>query len=321
MKNISDVLIYLNLAAMGFIAPIISVLLAFFQLGVNKLKSQYEAQKSQSEENLKNQLKAESESETANIEKIKITIQELENQKKIAQKKLEFLDPKKQLLKMFVPLAISLFSFALFNASNEKIFRSLFIENEFIFNILLIIVFLCGLFFLLYGILIMNSLIKIILEVKAKVDDDFTVAEKTKVELLSKIAHQSQEPYLEKVYPNINKKDINNNSTNFDLNVNEEFTFSLAIDNHEIKMAKHIELGIVFPSNFLLVEETSLKLYRDEKQQIIRYDAEMIQGSTLYLVLPPIKFKPLEKGMYKVKTFIKGENILVKYFEVSCIVS
>ncbi|GAI93989.1 unnamed protein product, partial [marine sediment metagenome] len=84
---------YLILTILGLVLPIVAILLSVFQEGISKLAQQYQAEISQSEENLKTIAKA----KRTDLAAIQQSIKELESTEKRARTKLSYLSPRKQI--------------------------------------------------------------------------------------------------------------------------------------------------------------------------------------------------------------------------------
>lgn len=98
---------YFILTFLAVPAPILVILLSIFREGRSKLTIQYENESFQSEKNIREQLKKIGEAEKADVERIQQSLYKLKAIKKGAQTKLSYLNPKKQILRLFIPLLIS----------------------------------------------------------------------------------------------------------------------------------------------------------------------------------------------------------------------
>ncbi len=81
-------------------------------------------------------------------------------------------------------------------------------------------------------------------------------------------------------------------------------------------MAKNIEIGIILPTDFIVENPTVYNIYNNGSSQIIRRETDILHGKTT-LLLPNLTVTPLTKNTYKIKTFIKGENIGVIYRDLT----
>ena len=98
---------FLILAFLGVVGPILVILLSVFREGISKLTIQYENEKFQSEKNIKEQLKKIAEAENADVKEIEQSLKSLKALKMIAETKLSYLNPKTQILQLFLPLLIA----------------------------------------------------------------------------------------------------------------------------------------------------------------------------------------------------------------------
>ena len=96
----------------------------------------------------------------------------------------------------------------------------------------------------------------------------------------------------------------------------KEERIEIAVSNSEDRMIKNIEVGLIFPLDFIIEKKDYYSLYIDKESQIVRYETESIQGRTRNL-FSPLVIKPLKKGSYTLKTFIKAENIRAIYRKVA----
>ena len=85
----------------------IIILLSMFPDGILRLTSQYQNERAQAENNIKEQMKKMGEAEEINIKEIKQSLNKLNAAKKNADAKLLFLKPKRQILQLFIPLLTS----------------------------------------------------------------------------------------------------------------------------------------------------------------------------------------------------------------------
>ena len=120
---------------------------------------------------------------------------------------------------------------------------------------------------------------------------------------------------MEYIYTMKDTIPIKDDSVIIPLNVNVKHNFKVSIDNNEKRMAKDIEIGFIFPSQFLIELPSTYSIFRQEDSQIIRYNTSSIQAKT-NLFLEELPVTPLEQGNYTLKTFIKGENIESTYRDV-----
>lgn len=306
----------------AFIAPVIILLLSIFQSGLKHLRFQYENQKNQSETKLREQLKSESESNLTNIDKIKNTIEELEKIKKKAIRKLSLLNPKLQIIKIFIPLLLSLFSLIVINiihkVPSNSIRLLIFTFSSSLFNYVLILL---SILLLSYSIYSIWKLLNVIIEIKSNVDEENENRENKKIDLLNSILSVTSRSYLTEVYPCINDKTIMDNTEEFELSLNENRKLIFAIYNKEESMVKNVEVGMIFPYDFIIDESEGYSIYSGEEEQIVRFNAKMIHANTKSLFSHyPLSLTPINPNTYDIKIFIKGENVTLNYITIHFIV-
>jgi ABC-type multidrug transport system fused ATPase/permease subunit len=279
---------YLLITFLGVIVPLLGILLSLFRQGLLELTIQAEREINSSTQNLREQLTKQSESGQPDIKEIKKSIRELSRTKRKAEKKLKYLDPKTQLLMLFALLFLSFCGVIIASLSKKYALSVL------VFSLVLF----------LYALFIMWKLLGILVEVKKGIDDKKTELESKVIELLS-----SSDKSLKKVYPVLDGTVIDKNDIAINLSLNVTNTMKIVIKNSESKMAKRVELGIIFPREFIIEKGDKYTLFTEEDgTQIIRFHIAEIYGNTK-LVLPPLMVKPIKEGVSKFQSFIKGENI------------
>lgn len=297
---------YLILTVLGFVLPIMAILLSVFREGLSKLAAQYESERAHSEDNIKAQLQKMAKGKTTDESAIQRSLKELRFIKKTAEAKLSYLDPKKQVIRLFVPL---IFAFL------GVIVTLLLVETNIYYCFFLLI----SLIGFAYAIVVLWKLIGIIIEVRKIIDTDRKDTDSTIIELLSALGEkveQTGQYYLKKVYVNLDDNDIKDGSYLFTMQANTEKELKISIQNREERMVKNVQIGLCFPTNFIIGRTDYYKIYRSEKEQIVRYESALIHGDT-NLILEALIVTPLEKGEYKIETFIKAENIEATYRNVT----
>lgn len=306
MEQATQLFGYLILTALGFVLPVMSILLSLFHQGMEKLAGQYEAERTQSETNIKEQLKKMSEAKDIDESAIKQSIKELESIKKTAENKLSYLNPKKQIARLFIPIVIAFLGVlvTLFLATISRYF--------FLLLLLSIVSF-------IYAVVALWKLISIIVEVRRILDAEKRDTDSKVIELLSVLAEKTEtagQYYLKNVHACLNDSNINNDSLIVEAKANGKLELKIGVSNSESRMAKNLEIGFILPNNFIVEKTGYHSIFRDEKQQIIRYQTNMLQGHT-YNLFDPLIITPLEKGDYIMRTFIKAENVEANYRDVT----
>lgn len=297
MSTAIQLFAYLLLTLLGLVAPVISILLSIFGEGLSKLTTQYENEKSQHEDNLRDQLKKIADEKLPpNVNKIKQSIRNLERMKKVAEKKLFFINPRKQTLRLVASL---LFSFAC------AIIALMSTSSHDILGYLLVSLILCG-----YALYVVWGLLNVIIEVNRIINNDRNNYRVKIIELLSSLVqgNRGAQLFIQKVYIKFNDKNITDSMTEIAMTPNIKISFPVGINNLEKRMAKMVEIGFIFPLDFVIEKKASYGITTDKTQQIVRYNVDHIQGDTLYL-LPHLSVTPLKEGAHKITAFIKAENI------------
>ncbi|MBE3124224.1 MAG: hypothetical protein IMZ57_01010 [Acidobacteria bacterium] len=290
---------FLILTFLGIIVPLLGILLSLFREGVIELTTQYVNQKSSSEKNLAEQMIKQGESGKVNVPEIQKSMQELTGIKEAADKKLQYLNPKKQLSRLFIFLFISFLS---------TIGALLLKEHAFYRGLSLIL----SLSFFSITLSILWKLLGILVEVKQTVDARRGELESKIISLLSM---SSSAGLIKDVHPIINGNTIENDKAEFNLTLNTKNTLKIALANNEKRMAKRVELGIWFPREIMVEKGKGYSIATQEDgSQVVRYQAAEIQGKT-NLWLADLIINPIKKDPVKIRTFINAENIeTVNYF-------
>jgi|GEM_PF-923759 len=315
MEKFIELIAILILTIIGFVLPIVSLLLSIFNEGVQKLSVQYSIEKEKSEENIKNQLQKINKLDNDNITGIKSNLKELEKIKKTAQNKLDFLNPRKQIIKLSVPLFMSFLLVSLFFVFNTIDFKINWLPNV---GIRLIFPFF-GIISFAYSLGILWKLLGIITEVIGYVNSSKKETETKVIELLSLLVEKTtsqSDLYLKKVYLNIDSHEIKDDSFSLELHSDEKSKLKIKLDNQELRMAKDVEFGLVIPTEFLIEKDTKFSIYNDSESQVIRFNTTAVHGRTM-LNAGDLSLTPLKKGSFFIRTFIKAENIETVYKKIA----
>ncbi|MCK4369378.1 MAG: hypothetical protein KAV68_06970 [Dehalococcoidales bacterium] len=298
---------YLILAVLGFVLPVVAILFSVFQEGLSKLAIQYEAEKSHSEENIREQFQRKERKAGIDVSAIEQSLKELKSIKKTAETKLSYLNPKKQVIRLFISLMLALLGVV-----------ATFLISHFT-NYYCLYPLLVSLVAFSYAIVVLWKLIGIIIEVRKIVDVDRKDTENRTTELLIALVEEVKKTgqyYLQRVYIALDGKDIKDDSRMVTAQANGKKELELGIQNHESRMAKNVEIGFILPNSFIVEKTDYYSIYRDKDEQIVRYTVSLIHGNTHHICLPLI-ITPLEQGDYRVRTFIKAENIESTYKNIT----
>lgn len=300
---------YLILTVLAIVAPIFIVLLSIFQEGVSKLSEQYENQKSQSEKNFKKQWEKQTKLKKTDVKemeerlkKIKQVIKKIKSDIKTAEAKLVYLNPKRQMARLFVILLISF----------SGVVLAILIKTDILYTVLISLV---SVISFTAALIILWKLLGIIVEVKKVIDEEKRKAETKTVDALlalqEKLAIVKEETplFLKDVYLRIEDKSIKDEEREFKFPINSKSKIEIAFDNGEDVMVKILQAGFILPSDFVVekVDYYSIFTERDGKQ-VIRYETDKIHAKTCFRFRPLI-FTPIAEGEYDITTFIKAENI------------
>ena len=318
MKEGLQLLGALILTLLSIIVPFVLILLTIFREGVDKLTKQYESERLQSETNLKEQFKKITSDETKKIDTtdIKKSVEKLENIKKIADNKLKYLSPKKQILNLFALFFVSFIGIVVAIIKGEY---ALTLENETYY--ILIISAVC----FVSGIFILWKVVCVIIEAKQFVDEDIKSNNIKTIELLSNIADKTMNEYISKVYIIVNNNVIKDEEKDkekdkdadkkvkISLPQNKESKLTVKLNNQELIMAKNVQIGFTFPTDIIISKKQDYaSIYNDSKKQIVRYERDYLHGRT-NIELATLDITPMSEGEHIITTFIKAENIKAVY--------
>ena len=290
---------FLILTFLGIVSPILVILLSLFREGISQLTIQYENEKSQSENNIKEQLKKIGEAGKTDLGEIEQNLNKLKAFKKTAETKLSYLNPRKQILRLYTPFLISFLG---------VILAILIKTNIYYVELFIAISLIC----FIYSIVVLWKLLDIIIELKKTIDDDKKDMDNKTIELLSALGKKAAEYFLKKVYIYIDDEIIKDGTSKITVSVDKKQELKIGVSNLESRMAKNIEIGFIFPLDFIIEKTDYHSIVTSKTTQIIRYTIEKIHGKTNQPLLPLI-ITPLKEDDYKIKTFIKAENIESTY--------
>lgn len=294
---------YLILTFLGIVSPILIILLSMFREGISQLTIQYENEKSQSENNIKEQLKRIGEAGKTDVGEIEQSLNKLKAIKKTAETKLSYLNPKEQILRLYMPFLISFLG---------VILAILIKTNIYYVGLFIAISLIC----FVYSMVVLWKLLGIIIEVKKTIDDDKKGMDMKTIELLSALIKKESEYFLKVVYININDKNIQDDTVKITVSVDKKQELKIVIVNYEPRMAKNIEIGFIFPLDFIIEKTSYYSIYTTKTIQVVRYATNLIHGKT-NLNLSPLIITPLKEGNYKINTFINAENIESTYHNLN----
>ena len=236
------------------------------------------------------------------MKKLKLSIKEIETIKKTAETKLVYLNPKLQMVRLFVILLISFLG---------VILASL-IKNNIYYIVLIILV---SVIFFIVALRILWKLMAIIVEVKKIIDDEKREIETKTVDALLALqekftpAKEEVPLFLKKVSLNIEGVNITDEEREFEFPINIKKELSFSVHNKEDVMVKNFETGLTLPSDFTVEKSNYYSIFTDKNgEKTIRYEEDKIHAFTVHH-FPPLIFTPIAEGKYDIRTFIKAENI------------
>ena len=288
---------FLILTMLGLTVPVAAILLSVFQKGISNLASQSESERSQAEKNIKDKIKQMSEADKTDTTAVQRSLDELKSIEEAAKSKLSYLSPRKLVARLFISLIIAL--------------CGVFVALVFAGGIYKLVVVISVAAFV-YAIYVMWRTMGIMFEAKAAIDADEQRDTEQITGLLSgileKVGETPTQYFLKKVRIRLDDEAIEDEPFAKTLKANEKQPLEISFANSESRMAKRVEVGFVFPPEFIIEKSDDYSIYRKEKEQIVRFNVEEVQGHTNH-IFENLTITPLQKGDWKVRTFIKAENI------------
>ncbi len=293
---------FLILAFLGMVAPILLVLLSVFREGVLKLSEESENERAKNEKNIKQQMAQLEEGKEIDEKAIKASLKELRTMKKTAKTKLSYLNPKMQILRLFLPLMISFFS---------VILATLVKDNTYYMSLLIVV----SLISFAYVLVALCTLLGVLAQVRKFIDDDRQNINSKIIELLSALVVKGGKDfqyYLKNVHITVNDAVIKDDKNRIKVEVNKKQELKVGISNLETKMAKNVQIGFIFPLDFIIEKGRYFLTNTSETEQVVRHKESLIQGKT-HIVPIPLIITSLKEGDYKIKTRISAENIEARF--------
>ncbi|MCX6784995.1 MAG: hypothetical protein NTV81_03650 [Candidatus Komeilibacteria bacterium] len=288
----------------GFIIPILTILISIFPQGIKSLSLKYENERKQSEDNIANEiLKKKQTDKNWDYKALRKTLVVLKRRRVDAAFKLRLLEPLKLFLITVCPFAVSFIGvlFALFGLS----------------NIATIVVLMFSLLAFVCGIIILMKSILVLFEIGEIINQARNTNENKVIELLSLIVEKIGDDNLF-LKPDEMQVQFYNETVIpgkvYLFTANKEYNIPVSIINSSDRIAKNIEVCFRFPKEFLVNETPNISsIYSDKKGQNVRFNQEIIQAkennhqNNLIITF-------LKVGEHKLNMFIKGESI--KYRKV-----
>lgn len=287
----------LILTVLGFILPLLAILLSLFPEGIKVLTKKYENERKRSEENIINEIEKKKSTKTLDYEALERTLNTLKSNKRQAEVKLTYLKPDRFIINIFIPFILA------FIGVIVAILNFSFIVTS-VFLIVSIVSFSGGVYFLWASLFVLIEITGIVNESKEDSNDKI-------IELLSTLVERSGVDTLflkkDKIKVYFNKKELKEDESS-EFSVNRKHKIPISIWNSDDRMAKNVEVGFCFPNDFLIEKTSNLRILPDEKIQIVRFHNEIIHAKADFMK-GDIEITFLKTGEYQIKTFIQGENI------------
>ena len=302
----------LILTVLGFLLPILAILLSFFPDASRYLFSKYENERKQSEDNIIRETeKRDRKNGDLNYDELRRTLKTLKKKRKQAETRLGYLKPTKLIFKISLPLAV-----AFVGALGALQVQGYALIPALLFLASSLLAFGVGLYFLLTSILVLTEVAEIVSQKKAEKEDEM-------IRLLSILVEKASKDksFLAAgdITVSFNDEELARGK-NFEFSVNKKYDVPISIYNGGDKMGKKVEVGFHFLSNFLVEKNSGLSLYTGKDLQIVRFNTDELHvNARLNMKNMGITF--LEPGEYKIYAFITGENVTYQsfYFRIKVI--
>lgn len=246
---------FLILTMLGLTVPIAAILPSVFQKGISNLASQSESEKSQAEKNIKDKIKQMSKAGKTDTTAVQRSLNELKSIEKAAKSKLSYLSPQKLVARLFISIIIAL--------------CGVFVALVFAGGIYKLVVVISVAAFI-YAIYVMWRTMGIMFEAKATIDADERRDTEQITGLLSgileKIAETTGQYFLKKVSIRLDGTAIEDESFAKTLKVNEKQSIKISFNNGEKRMAKRVEVGFIFPQEFIIEKSDGYRIFRNEER-------------------------------------------------------
>lgn len=290
------------LTVLGFVVPILTILISLFPEGVKSLAEKYENEKRQSEENIINETKKKSDGKGLDINAIEKTLKILKKKKRDAEVKLGYLKPIKFLLKTSIPFVVSFVAvlIALFDVD----------------SIFIIVLLTSSLISLVAGFVALFQSIIVVFEVGEIINGKKGSNDEKIIALLSTLVEKTGgDPYLkaEDIEVNFNKISLKKGIP-INFSADKKYEIPVSIHNRSDKMAKVVEVGFIFPKNVIIEKSSNFEITTTEQKQIVRFKDDTIQAHN-DMQQGNIDLTFLDSKEIAIDVFIKGEN--VKYTRFS----
>ncbi len=293
----------LILTLISFVLPILTIALSSFPDGIKILSQNYKNEQKQVEENIENEMlkKKQGNDKSMDVAFLDKNLKLLKLTKKRVERKLFYLSTNNILSRSLFALGFSL----IFFLSSLFFYTNLLIVS-YIFMILSII-------FLISSLIIFSNSIKTITDASYAVHDMRNSIEEKTLQLLNTIADNgkkdSESLFIkqEQIQITFDEQKIVENKV-YSYSVNRSHKIEISLENLSSYIFKTAELGFTFPKEFILEKEEQFLISTTTKEKIIRFKHEYIQSNTK-MMEGNMNITFLNKGIFDVDTFVKGENL------------
>jgi len=285
---------FLILSLIGFVSPILILLLSVFSTGASIVQKKSEDEKEQAEANLRDSMDKKDSKEDVNIKNIDESLKKLKKTKRRAAVTLFYINPRLQIIFIFIPLLISFF--LILYASTLIILSDLFY-----------LIILLSVLLLLYVFYSLWKIFSLIIIVRQAEHTQELERQSVLLETLKTLSEITTDISLEGDAVELDGNSIEDLDEPIKMEAHVESSLSFSITSEE-KMLKTVEFGLIFPSDFIITESSKFKVFTHEEMKVVRYHIENIQADTRFII-PPLNFTPINPGNYDIEVFVKGENL------------
>lgn len=305
-SNILELCGTLILTLVGFIVPLLAILLSLFPQGTRSLTLKYQNEIKQAKENIISETKKIAQEGESDYNQLKSTLKSLERKKLETESKLGYLQPRGLFIKIFFPLAI--------------VFVNILALSLELPTAWAITVILTSLLIFAFGIRALFISVLVLFEVGEMVNQTKNGNEEKVIELLSLLVEKSGEENLYIASKDIkiifNEEVLKAGATlNFAMNV--KYQIPVIISNTSNKMAKNIEVGFVFEKDVLIEETNNLSIYTGELSKTVRFNQKAVQAHEDNIQGGGLSVTFLQPGSKEVTVFAKGENVKYHAFLIN----
>ncbi len=291
------------LTMVGFVVPILAILISIFPEGIRALSLKYENERIQSDENITNEIAKKETTVGLDYVALEKTLKTLKKKKRDAELKLSYLRPNHFLLRTATPFVVS-FVAVLISLMDIGITATIIaITSSFVS--------------LTAGLLSLLTSIAVLFEVAEIVNQAKTGKEDKIIDLLSTLVEKEGESlYLKEGSVRVK---FNNNELKEDLKLNfsvdKKYEIPISIFNKSEKMARLIEVGLIFPKSVVIEKTNNISSITPTKDaQIVRFKEDGVQAyNDTHQGKLQLTF--LEPRLIISEVFIKGENVKYQRFK------